>query len=94
MTTLWSSFSNDRQVERGIAVLRDSDVDATAVHLLRPGAKRDRRELIRGAFEGPLNPDDPVGNFGDRPTRRHQAEGGFAGGYRPEDNRHHGDPGN
>jgi hypothetical protein len=37
-----------------------------------------RREMV-GEFAGPIPPEAPVGTFADRPVRRRQGTGAFAG---------------
>ena len=56
-----------------------SDAAASHIHLLPRRRSRDIRHEAVGGFAGPVAPDAPVGTFGNRPHRRWQGNGAFAG---------------
>ena len=79
MTTLWSTYEDERRARRAVEGLLDAGVPPDDVRLLIGSRSHDVREEPVGEFGGVAEPEDPVGTFGNVQRLRRQGAGSFAG---------------
>jgi hypothetical protein len=79
MTMLSKTYSTEVAARRAIEALRSAGLPAHDVRLLTGTRLGDVRREPVGGFAGPVQPDAPVGTYGDRQVPRHRGAGAFAG---------------
>jgi hypothetical protein len=79
MVVLSRIYTDARVARRAADDLTAAGVPERDVVLIRGRRVRDVRDEPVGEFAGPIAPDAPVGTFADRPVRRCQGAGTYAG---------------
>ena len=79
MSTLCRTYSDAGEAREAVDRLVAAGTPRRCIRLLTGSPLHDVRAERVGTFAGSVGPDAPVGTFGDRPRRRRQGTGAYAG---------------
>ena len=79
MSTLCRTYADAGEAREAVNRLVAAGTPRRCIRLLTGSPLHDVRAERVGTFAGSVGPDAPVGTFGDRPRRRRQGAGAYAG---------------